>query len=132
MSKPLFPGQTAPQNTTLTIVGNGYLVSGAKESTEEVSWNRKELDAILRIYGRKVAAAEWRDYAIDTLQDYAIFSVFRRTSEVPLYRIEKHPKLAQKQGAYQVVGANGAILKRGRDLVQVLKILEKRKLRLVD
>ncbi|MBD8892143.1 DUF2794 domain-containing protein [Roseibium litorale] len=98
-----------------------------------VSFNRRELDVILRLYGRMVAEGEWRDYAIDLLKDRAVFSVFRRTSEMPLYRIEKDPKLARKQGAYSVVAAGGMILKRGQDLVQVLKVLEKKKhLRLVD
>ncbi|WP_417687555.1 DUF2794 domain-containing protein [Roseibium sp.] len=98
-----------------------------------VSFNRRELDTILRLYGRMVADGEWRDYAIDLLKDRAVFSVFRRSSEMPLYRIEKDPKLARRQGAYSVVAAGGMILKRGQDLAQVLKVLEKKKhLRLVD
>lgn len=98
-----------------------------------VAFNRRELDVILRLYGRMVAEGEWRDYAIDLLKDRAVFSVFRRTSEMPLYRIEKDPKLARKQGAYSVVAAGGMILKRGQDLAQVLKVLDKKKhLRLVD
>ncbi|WP_417671356.1 DUF2794 domain-containing protein [Roseibium sp.] len=98
-----------------------------------VSFNRRELDTILRLYGRMVADGEWRDYAIDLMKDRAVFSVFRRTSEMPLYRIEKDPKLARRQGAYCVVAAGGMILKRGQDLSQVLKVLEKKKhLRLVD
>lgn len=97
-----------------------------------VSFNRRELDTILRLYGRMVADGEWRDYALDLLKDRAVFSIFRRSSEMPLYRIEKDPKLARKQGAYSVVGAGGMILKRGHDLAQVLKVLEKKKhLRLV-
>ncbi len=116
---------------SLTIVGNGYQ-AGRDTPSPEVSWNRRELDAILRIYGRQVAAGEWRDYAIDALKDRAVFSVFRRSSEMPLYRIEKHPKLARKQGAYQVIAATGAILKRGHDLAQVLKVVDRKKLRLVE
>lgn len=81
--------------------------------------------AILAIYGRKVAAGEWRDYAIDLGREKAVFSVFRRSSEVPLYRIEKNPRLARKQGAYSVV-APGLILKRGHDLMRVLSVLESR------
>ena len=88
-----------------------------------VSFDRRELSEILKIYGRMVAAGEWRDYAIDTLKDRAVFSVFRRTSEMPLYRVEKNPKLARKQGAYQVVAAGGLILKRGHDLATVLRRL---------
>ncbi len=87
---------------------------------------------ILNLYGRKVASGEWRDYAIDGLRDKVVFSIFRRSSEIPLYRIEKHPKLARKQGAYQVITATGAILKRGHDLAQVIRVLDKKKLRLVD
>lgn len=98
-----------------------------------VAFNRRELDVILRLYGRMVAEGEWRDYAIDLLKDRAVFSVFRRTSEMPLYRIEKDPKLARRQGAYSVVAAGGMILKRGQDLAQVLRVLEKKKhLRVVD
>ena len=90
------------------------------------SFTRKELNAILNLYGRKVAAGEWRDYAIDFGRDKAVFSVFRRASEVPLYRIEKAPKLAKRQGAYGVVTATGLILKRGHDLARVLEVLDKR------
>ncbi len=98
-----------------------------------VSFNRRELDTILRLYGRMVADGEWRDYAMDLLKDRAVFSVFRRSSEMPLYRIEKDPKLARRQGAYAVVAAGGMILKRGHDLAQVLRVLEKKKhLRVVD
>jgi Protein of unknown function (DUF2794) len=98
-----------------------------------VSFNRRELDTILRLYGRMVADGEWRDYAIDLLKDRAVFSVFRRSSEMPLYRIEKDPKLTRRQGAYSVVATGGVILKRGHDLTQVLRVLEKKKhLRLVD
>ncbi len=96
-----------------------------------ISFDRLELRHILDVYGRKVAAGEWRDYAIDMLKEKAVFSVFRRTSEMPLYRIEKAPKLARRQGAYSVVSAGGMILKRGHDLRAVLKVLEKR-LRLVE
>lgn len=90
------------------------------------TFNRQELSAILAVYGRKVAAGEWRDYAIDLGRDKAVFSVFRRASECPLYRIEKIPKLARKQGAYSVMAPAGLILKRGHDLVRVLRIFEER------
>ncbi|MBI1260380.1 MAG: DUF2794 domain-containing protein [Rhizobiales bacterium] len=98
----------------------------------QVFFNRRELDTILSLYGRKVAEGEWRDYAMGASRDVAIFSVFRRSSEVALYRIEKRPKLARKQGAYCVIAASGQILKRGHELEQVLKVFEKRKLRLID
>ena len=89
-------------------------------------FNRQELGQILALYGRKVAAGEWRDYALDFSREKAVFSAFRRTSEVPLYRIEKCPKLARRQGAYSVVTATGLILKRGNDLLRVLDVLDKR------
>ena len=96
-----------------------------------VTFTRRELDRILNLYGRMVADGEWRDYAIDFLKDRAVFSVFRRTSEVPLYRIEKTPKLARKQGAFAVIAAGGRILKRGQELGRVLGIFDS-KLKLVE
>ncbi|WP_245197708.1 DUF2794 domain-containing protein [Jiella mangrovi] len=96
-----------------------------------VSFDRRELSAILKVYGQMVASGEWRDYAIDMLKDRAVFSVFRRTSEMPLYRIVKDPKLARRQGAYQVVAAGGLVMKRGHDLNAVLKVFD-RELRLAD
>ena len=98
---------------------------------QAVSFDRRELREILTVYGRHVAAGEWRDYAIDALKDRAVFSIFRRTSEVPLYRVEKSPKLARRQGAYAVVTATGLILKRGHDLARVLAVIDRR-LRLVN
>ena len=95
-----------------------------------VTFNRRELDQILRTYGRMVAANEWRDYAIDHLPDRAVFSVFRRASEVPLYQIVKNPKLARKQGAYSIVAATGLVLKRGHELARVLGVFDS-KLKLV-
>jgi Protein of unknown function (DUF2794) len=89
-----------------------------------VSFNRRELMAVLGLYGRKIAAGEWRDYALDFTRDRALFSVYRRTSEHPLYVIEKNPRLARKQGQYLVTNAQGRILKRGHKLEQVLKVLE--------
>jgi Protein of unknown function (DUF2794) len=91
-----------------------------------VSFDRSELNIILGVYGHKVASGEWRDYAMDFGREAAIFSVFRRASEVPLYRIVKDPKLARKQGTYSVVAQGGLILKRGQDLAQVLRVLFKR------
>ncbi len=95
-----------------------------------VTFNRRELDQILRVYGMMVAAGEWRDYAIDHLKDQAVFSVFRRTSEVPMFSITKTPKLRNRQGAYSVVSASGQILKRGHELTRVLGVFD-RNLRLV-
>ena len=90
-----------------------------------ITFHRRELDAILWIYGRMVGEGEWRDYAIDNLKDKAVLSVFKRAGEYPLYRIEKNPKLAAKQGAFSVVATDGRILKRGHDLQQVLKVFDK-------
>ena len=95
-----------------------------------VTFNRLELHRILNLYGRMVADGEWRDYAIDFLKDRAVFSVFRRSSEVPIYRIEKDPRLARKQGMYSVISATGLILRRGHDLDRVLLVID-RKLALV-
>ena len=98
---------------------------GQPASPARVTFDRHELNHILRLYGRMVAAGEWRDYAIDFMRDRAVFSVFRRSSEVPIYRIEKDPKLARRQGAYSVITATGLILKRGPDLDRVLRVLDK-------
>ena len=95
-----------------------------------VTFNRFELNRILNLYGRMVADGEWRDYAIDFLRDRAVFSVFRRASEVPIYRIEKNPKLARRQGAYSVISATGLIVRRGHELEGVLRAVDK-SLRLV-
>jgi hypothetical protein len=100
-------------------------------SPRPVSFHRRELDAILRIYSRKVADGEWRDYAIDHLEDRAVFSIFRRTREMPIFRVEKVPALARKQGAFQVLAPGGMILKRGHELALVLKVLDRPKLSLV-
>ncbi|MEE2953032.1 MAG: DUF2794 domain-containing protein [Pseudomonadota bacterium] len=96
-----------------------------RKESGQVVFDRRELSEILKLYGRMVAAGEWRDYAIDMLKERAVFSVFRRTSEMPLYRVEKIPKLARKQGAYQVVAAGGLVMKRGHDLATVLKVFDK-------
>jgi hypothetical protein len=91
----------------------------------QVTFDRRELSRILGLYGRKVASGEWRDYAIDFLKDRAVFSVFRRSSEVPIYRIEKNPRLARRQGAYSVISATGLIVRRGHELDRVLRALDK-------
>ena len=96
-----------------------------RQGFDMVRFDRRELDQILRIYSLMVGAGEWRDYAIDHLKDRAVFSVFRRSSEVPLYRIEKNPKLARRQGAFSVIAASGMVMKRGHELANVLKIFDK-------
>jgi hypothetical protein len=90
----------------------------------QVTFNRDELRLILNFYGRMVASGEWRDYAMDFERDRAVFSVFRRASEMPLDRIVKEPALARKQGAYSVVAAAGRVLKRGHELDRVLQVME--------
>lgn len=107
------------------------LHSALRSPDEQTSFDRRELSVILSLYGQMVAAGEWRDYGISCLRDAAIFSVFRRTAEFPLYRIEKHPHLRNRQGMYSVIGMDGRILKRGHDLAQVLRILEPKALRVI-
>jgi hypothetical protein len=89
-----------------------------------VTFSRRELNRIFGLYGRKVAAGEWRDYAIDFLRDRAVFSVFRRASEIPIYRIEKRPRIARRQGAYAVISATGLVLRRGHELDRVLGAID--------
>ena len=92
----------------------------------QVRFDRAELNRILSIYGRMVSAGEWRDYAIDFLEDRAVFSIFRRTSEMPLYRVEKNPKLRARQGQYSIIDAAGHVLKRGHELTTVLRLFDRK------
>ena len=105
-------------------VGGGSPARSPAAAPTHVTFSRRELNRILDLYGRKVAAGEWRDYAIDFLKDRAVFSVFRRASESPLYRIEKNPKLARRQGAYSVISATGLIVRRGHELDRVLRAID--------
>lgn len=105
--------------------------AASKASTEQVSFDRRELSVILSLYGRMVAAGEWRDYGISCLQERAVFSVFRRSAEHPLYRIEKQPRLRQRQGMYAVIAPGGQILRRGHDLPLVLRVLERKLIRTI-
>ena len=100
--------------------------SAAGPAQSRVTFNRFELNRILNLYGRMVADGEWRDYAIDFLKERAVFSVFRRASEVPIYRIEKDPRLARKQGMYSVISATGLILRRGHELERVLLVIDRK------
>ncbi|PUB15469.1 DUF2794 domain-containing protein [Yoonia sediminilitoris] len=102
------------------------------QAPQQIHFHRTELNAILGLYGRMVAAGEWRDYGISSLREVAVFSVFRRTSENPLYRIEKRPKLRMKQAQFAVIGMDGQILKRGNELRQVLRVLERKLIRAID
>jgi hypothetical protein len=99
---------------------------------EHVTFDRSELSAVLGIYGRMVAAGEWRDYGMSFHKDVAIFSIFRRTSEHPIYRVEKRPKFRLRQAMYSVICMDGRILKRGNDLKAVLRVLERKLIRAVD
>ena len=106
-----FPGQRAP---------------------EQVGFDRQELTRILNLYGRMVAAGEWRDYAMEFDRDCATFAAFRRTADVPQMRVEKRPALHQKQGMWALFGEHGQVLKRGHELVNVLAPVERRLVKLVD
>lgn len=120
-----------PRQAGISRPGTVPSQQGGPAQATAIFFDRRELDDLLAMYGRKVAAGEWRDYAIDMGRDKAVFSVYRRSSECPLYRIEKNPRLARKQGAYSVIAAGGLVLKRGHDLRRVLRVLEG-KLRLVE
>jgi hypothetical protein len=98
----------------------------------KVFFDRRELNLLLQMYGRGVALGEWRDYAMDGLEDRALFSIYRRASEAPLYQVEKNPALARKQGAFSARNAAGFILRRGHELERVIAVLEPRALRVVD
>ena len=108
------------------------VTNSSTKPVEQVAFHRTELSVILSLYGRMVAAGEWRDYGISCLREVAVFAVFRRTAEMPLYRIEKRPKLRLKQGIYSVEGPGGQVLKRGHDLKAVLRVLERKLIRAVD
>ena len=125
----MMPGDTEPSEQ------RGGALSGSVQApvnsqpnvpANQVTFERRELDRILNLYGRMVADGEWRDYAIDFLKDRAVFSIFRRASEIPIYRIEKNPKLARRQGAYSVISATGLILRRGQELDRVLRGFDKK------
>jgi hypothetical protein len=122
------PGEVDPSQS----LGGGIPARSAPTAPNQVTFSRRELNRILDLYGRMVAAGEWRDYAIDFLKDRAVFSVFRRSSEVPLYRIEKNPKLERRQGAYSVISATGLIVHRGHELERVLRAIDKSQLSVVN
>ncbi|AVW92341.1 DUF2794 domain-containing protein [Celeribacter baekdonensis] len=105
---------------------------GPAPQQDRVAFDRQELGTILGLYGRMVAAGEWRDYGMSFLKEVAVFSVFRRTAEHPIYRIEKRPKLRGKQGMYSVIAMDGQILKRGGDLRAVLRVLDRKLIRAVE
>lgn len=96
----------------------------AQKIPEIVVFNRKELSLLLNVYGRKVAAGEWRDYALDMFKEGAYFSIFRRTSERPQYVVEKNPRLRSRQGQFSVTNAEGKVLRRGHELERVLRVFD--------
>ncbi|PRY93345.1 uncharacterized protein DUF2794 [Hasllibacter halocynthiae] len=102
------------------------------QTSAQVHFDRHELGAILGLYGRFVAAGEWRDYGISALRDVAVFAVFQRTAERPLYRIEKRPKLRAKRQQYAVIAQDGQVLRRGDDLRTVLRVLERKLIRAIE
>jgi Protein of unknown function (DUF2794) len=104
----------------------------AHQGSLPVRFDRRELDRILGLYGRMVAAGEWRDYAIDFLEDCAVFSIYRRASEMPLYRIEKRPKLKSRQGQYAAIAMAGQILKRGHELASVLRVFDRKLIKALE
>lgn len=97
----------------------------APSPPQQIAFDRTELRELFDLYGRKVAEGEWRDYAMDFLKDRAVFSIYRRATEYPIYRVEKNPKLARRQGAYAVISQSGLVMKRGHDLARVLQVLDK-------
>ena len=107
--------------------GSNFLLAANDDARNAViSFRRNELDAIFNLYGRYVASGEWRDYAIDFMKERAVFSIYRRAGEYPLYRIEKNVALARRQGAYSIITAAGFVLRRGHDLPRVLAALHPR------
>ena len=117
----ILTGETEPSERH-----GGAPAVAAPSPVSQVTFDRRELTRILNVYGRMVADGEWRDYAIDFLKDRAVYSIFRRSSEIPIYRIEKNPKLSRRQGAYSVISATGLIMRRGHELDRVLRVFEKK------
>ena len=111
-------------NLSLVHAGDGPVSPAQAKIPAIVAFDRKELQLILSVYGRKVGQGEWRDYAMDFLRERAVFSVYARVSEHPLFIIEKTPRLRNRQGQYAVTNQQGRILKRGHDLALVLRVLD--------
>jgi Protein of unknown function (DUF2794) len=118
-------GGNAANSPCLVPARNSSPTTTNPIASSQVTFDRTELNRLFGLYGRKVAAGEWRDYAIDFLKDRAVFSVFRRACEVPLYRIEKNPRLARRQGTYSVISSTGLIVRRGQELDRVLGAIDK-------
>ena len=132
MAKAPPPSSSGSSRPALALVADAG-AAPARQSAERpeppsapvVSFDRRELNLLFNLYGARVAAGEWRDYALDFMPSKAVFSIFRRTSETPLYRVEKNPELARRQGAYAVIAASGLVMRRGHDLARVLRVLDK-------
>lgn len=121
-SRPAFVVVTGAGRPTKDEQGRGR---GEARGAAPVSFDRRELNVLFNLYGAKVAAGEWRDYALDFTPVMAVFSVYRRSSEAPLYRIEKIPELARRQGAYSVIASTGLVMRRGHDLARVIRVLDR-------
>ena len=106
-----------------------FTSSQTSRVASQTAFDRKELSIILSVYGQMVSQGDWKDYAMDFLKDKAVFSIYRRASEHPLYRIEKIPALKSKQGQFCVIAPGGLILKRGHDLRAVLRVFDKQRFR---
>jgi hypothetical protein len=113
-------GETDPSQSH-----GGERMGATSSAAARVIFDRRELSRIFGLYGRMVAEGEWRDYAIDFLKDRAVFSVFRHSCEVPIYRIEKNPRLSRRQGVYSVISATGLIVRRGHELDRVLRAIDR-------
>ena len=116
---------------SLVIVGNAFERERRRAAPSRIMWDRGELSALLNIYGRQVAAGQWRDYAMADGRERAVFDVFRKSSEVPLYRIEKIPALRKKQGQYVLRGMDARVLRRGHDLTALLRFFDRKNLQLI-
>ncbi|MGC6534406.1 MAG: DUF2794 domain-containing protein [Parvibaculales bacterium] len=119
---------------SLTIIANAFERDrqNSRRGPARIMWTRAELAALLNVYGRQVAAGQWRDYAMADGAERALFDIFRTSSEMPLYRLEKIPALRRKQGQYVLRGMDGRILRRGHDLDALLKFFDRKNLRLID
>ncbi|HVX82430.1 MAG TPA: DUF2794 domain-containing protein [Devosiaceae bacterium] len=108
----------------MVVANEAPIVRSSGRAPAAVRFNRRELQAILNIYGRQVAQGTWRDYAIDFLKDRALFSIYRNHSERPIYVIEKNPKNRERQGQFMLISQHGRVLKRGHEIDNVLRVLE--------
>lgn len=111
---------------SLGQAGGGSIVPFPGRIPNQIGFERQELSRILDLYGRMVAAGEWRDYAMDFTRDFAVFAAFRRAAERPQARIEKRPALRGRQGMWTLFGEHGQVLKRGHELAGVLAPVERR------